>query len=59
MLNLTADAASDIHLWMHRHACLAHLPVVVYPSCVHGCAACADLTVKLLGKLEQHVEAFL
>lgn len=59
VLNLTADTTSDVHLRMHGYASLTNLPVAVYPSCVHCGAACAYFTVKLLGKLEELVEAFL
>ena len=56
MLNLSADTTGDIHLWVHGDTRLANLTVVVHPSCVDSSTAGTYLTMKLLGKLEEHVE---
>ena len=59
MLNLSRDAAGDIHLRTHRDTRLAYLTVMVYPSSIHCGTACAYLRMQFLGKFKELVEAFL
>ena len=44
---------------MNSYTGLTDLTVVVAPASVNGSAACAYLAVKLLGKLEEHIEVLL
>ena len=59
MLDLAADTAGDINLRMDGHTSLTDLAVMVAETCVNGGAAGANLSVKNLRKLEEHVETFL
>ena len=59
MLNLTADAAGDVYLWMYGDAGLAYLTVVVNPSGIYGGTRATYFAVKYLCQLEQLVETFL
>ena len=59
MLYLTRDAACDVHLRVNSYTGLTDLTVVVAPASVNSSATCANLAVKLLGKLEEHIEVLL
>ena len=58
MLDLSRDAAGDIDLRVDRDTGLTDLTIAIDPSCVHGRAACADLSMQEVGQLKEQVEVF-
>ena len=58
MLDLSADAAGDVHLRVYGDARLTDLSVGVAEARIDGGTRGTDFAMEHLGEFEQHVEAF-